>query len=75
MLTPRPDKLLKALNGYMKRSFQQMRPLIREGVAKAIGGSAKAEDLQSVGSVDFKEYEIKRARSPMKSKLNPRPWI
>lgn len=53
------DKQLKALNGYMKKSFQQMRPLIREGVAKALGGSAKAEDLQTVGSVDFKEYEIK----------------
>ncbi len=52
-------KKLDALNEYIKRSMKHLRPMIREAVAKALGGTAKADDLQTIGSVNFREYEIR----------------
>lgn len=52
-------KTLDALNSFLDRSFKELRPLIRAVIAKAVGGKAKAESLQTIGSVGFKEYRIK----------------
>lgn len=53
------EKSLKTLNDFLKKSFQELRLVIRTAIAKKLGGKAKAEDLTSYGSVEFKEYRIK----------------
>ena len=52
------DSAIKKINGLVKKTLEEFRVALRTAVAKSMGGSTKADDLMTVGSVTFKEFSL-----------------
>lgn len=52
------DATLKKLNDYLGKAVKAFRIQLRNAIAKEIGGKTKADDLMTMGSVNFKELEL-----------------
>ncbi len=52
------ESALKKLNAFVKKATSDFRVLLRRAVAKAMGDGTKADDLMTIGSMSFKEFEF-----------------
>ncbi|MCC6510648.1 MAG: hypothetical protein IT423_16210 [Pirellulaceae bacterium] len=50
-------KALDALNSFLERSIEQIRPAARAAIGNLVG--AKPDQLQTFGRIDFEKYEIR----------------
>lgn len=51
-------KALESLNSYLEKAVKAFRVILRTAVAKEIGGTCKADDLMTAGSILFEKIEF-----------------